>query len=156
MHGAPEPSRAQSKKLVSGDYFGEVAFLFKVKRTSTIKAKLYATLGCIDSTNMTEMLRDFPDFKNHLKSDIVKIYDDDLKLFLTATLRKIDYLSDHDKVPDEIIVQLAYACNAEIKEKGSMLYNMDEDPDEQINDEIIIVFDGSIELYLMMDAGTEF
>ena len=105
---------------------------------------------------MTEMLRDFPDFKNHLKSDIVKIYDDDLKLFLTATLRKIDYLSDHDKVPDEIIVQLAYACNAEIKEKGSMLYNMDEDPDEQINDEIIIVFDGSIELYLMMDAGTEF
>lgn len=58
------------------------------------------------------MLRDFPDFKNQLKNDIVKIYDDDLKLFLTASLRKIDYLSDVDKVPDEILVQLAYACNA--------------------------------------------
>ena len=33
---------------------------------------------------------------------------------------------------------------------------MDEDPDTQITDEIIIVFDGSIELFLMMDAGTEF
>jgi len=94
LRGAPEPSRSQSKKLVSGDYFGEVAFLFKVRRTSTIKAKLYATLGCIDATNMTEMLRDFPDFKNHLKNDIVKIYDDDLKLFLVASLRKIDYLAN--------------------------------------------------------------
>lgn len=73
---------------------------------------------------MTETLRDFPDFKNHLKTDIVKIYDDDLKLFLVATLRKVDYL---EKASEEILVQLAYICNAEIKEKGSILYNMDED-----------------------------
>jgi len=109
---------------VSGDYFGEVAFMYKCKRTSTVKAKLYATLGCINHEIMTEMLRDFPDFKNHLKNDIVKIYDDDLKLFLTNALRKIDYLAN---VPDEILVQLAYVCNFEIKEKGSVLYNMDED-----------------------------
>ena len=53
-------------------------------------------------------------------------------------------------------MQLAYNCKAEIKEKGHILYNMEEDPDQQITDEIIIVFDGSIELYMMMDAGTEF
>ena len=53
-------------------------------------------------------------------------------------------------------MQLAYNCKAEIKEKGHILYNMDDDPDQQITDEIIIVFDGSIELYMMMDAGTEF
>lgn len=33
---------------------------------------------------------------------------------------------------------------------------MDEDIDEQVTDDFIIVFDGSIELYLVMDAGTEF
>ena len=127
--------------------------MFKCRRTSTIKAKLYATLGCVDHENFNSILRDFPDFKMHLMNDVVKIYDDDLKLFLVATLRKIDYLS---LVPEEILVQLAYNCKAEIKEKGHILYNMEEDPDQQITDEIIIVFDGSIELYMMMDAGTEF
>ena len=53
-------------------------------------------------------------------------------------------------------MQLAYFCNAEIKEKGSTLYNMDDDVDQQINDELVIVFDGSIELYLTMDVGNEF
>ena len=51
---------------------------------------------------------------------------------------------------------MAYTCNAEIKEKGSILYNMDEEYDEQITDEFVIVFEGQIELYLLMDAGTEF
>ena len=99
------------------------------------------------------LLRDYPLFKRHLKNDVVKIYDDDLKIFLTTSLRKIDYLKD---VSDEILVELAYNCNADIKEKGSMLYNAEDDPEIQITDEIIIVFDGSIELYLVMDAGTEF
>ena len=83
----------------------------------------------------------------------MRLYDDDVKLFLTHCFRSIDYLRD---TPQEILVNLAYLCNAEIKEKGSMLFNMDEDPDEQIVDEMIIVFDGSIELFLHMDAGTEF
>lgn len=33
---------------------------------------------------------------------------------------------------------------------------MDEDINNQINDEMIIVFNGAIELYFVMDAGTEF
>ena len=33
---------------------------------------------------------------------------------------------------------------------------MEEDVNAQINDEMIIVFNGAIELYLVMDAGTEF
>jgi len=41
-------------------------------------------------------------------------------------------------------------------EKGHILYNMDDDPEKQTNDEIVIVFTGAIELYLTMDAGTEF
>lgn len=87
---------------------------------------MYATLGCVDHETFNSILRDFPDFRKHLKNDIVKIYDDDLKLFLVASLRKIDYLSI---VPEEILVQLAYNCKAEIKEKGHILYNMEEDPD---------------------------
>jgi len=56
---------------------------------------------------MTEMLRDFVDFKQHLKNEVVKIYDDDLKLFLISCLKKIDYLAE---VPQEILCQIAYSC----------------------------------------------
>ena len=80
--GSTEPNRAEAKKLVTGDYFGEVSFLFNCRRTSTIKSKLYATLGCINDRVMLDLLRDFPEFKAHLKNDVVKLYDDDLKLFL--------------------------------------------------------------------------
>jgi CRP-like cAMP-binding protein len=102
---------------------------------------------------MKEIIRDFPNFTKHLKNDIVKLYDDDLKLFLIASLRKVDYMKNAGQ---EVLTNLAYVCRAEIKEKGALLYSMDEDIDDQINDELIIVFNGAIELYLVMDAGTEF
>ena len=41
-------SHLKTKKLESGDYFGEISFLYNCRRSATIKAKLYATLGCID------------------------------------------------------------------------------------------------------------
>ena len=50
--------------LVSGDYFGEVSFLYKCRRTSTIKAKLYATLGRIYHMLFEKVLRYYPDFKS--------------------------------------------------------------------------------------------
>ena len=50
---------------------------------------------------MNEMLRDYKFFKDHLLNDVIKIYDDDLKLFLVASLRKIDYLA---KQSEEILV----------------------------------------------------
>ena len=88
-----------------------------------------------------------------MKNEIVRVYDDDLKLFLMHALRRVDYLSD---LKDEILCQLAYLCVGDIKEKGSVLYNMDDEEDKQVKDELIIIFDGAVELYLMMDAGTEF
>lgn len=45
-------------------------------------------------------------------------------------------------------------CTYRSKEKGSLLY--DSDLENQNNDELIIIFDGAVELYLTMDAGTEF
>ena len=147
-----EAQKPKSKKLVSGDFFGELAFIYNCRRTSMIKARLYSTLGCIDADTTLSLLHEFPDFKSHMKHDIVNVYDDDIKLFLLETLSKVDYLS---KVKKEILVNIAYVCNAETKEKGSILYNMDEEVDEQIKDEMIIIFDGQIELYMIMDIGTE-
>ena len=87
-----------------------------------------------------------------MKKDCLIKYDDDLKLFLTKSLSKIDYLRN---ATPEILLSLAFACEAEIKEASYLLYDMEQEYINQINDEMIIVFDGCIELYMVMDAGTQ-
>ena len=109
-------------------------------------------MGCIDPEVVADLFHEYPQLKEHMLNEIVDNYDDDLKLFLVSALRRVDYLS---KVSKEIIVNLAYVCTPEIIEKGASLYRMDEDIDDQIKDEIIIVFSGCIELYFTMDTGTE-
>ena len=66
-------------------------------------------------------------------------YDDEMKLFLMKALRKVDYLAD---LNDEILTNLAFSCSGEIKEKGSLIYDMELDPKKQIRDEMLIIFDG--------------
>ena len=140
-------------KLERGDYFGEIAFLYDCKRTISVKSCLYATLACIKADTMMEIFPNFPEFKRYLKRDCQIKYDDDIKLFLMKTLRKIDYLKD---ATPEILLSLAFSCNTEIREKGSVLFNSEKEYADQIKDEMIIVFDGNVMLYMNMDAGTEF
>jgi len=144
--------KRKKKILMDGDYFGEVSFLYNCRRTATIKAKQYGTLGQINHDVMNELLREFPDFKKHLQRDVVKLFNDDLKLFLLNALKRVDYLAS---VSDEILTELAYSMIGEIKEKGSVLYSMEEEYSKQVTDEMVVIFEGSVELYLTMDAGTE-
>lgn len=43
---------------------------------------------------MSEMLRDYPEFRRYLKRESIYKYNDDLKLFLTKSLSRVDYLKD--------------------------------------------------------------
>jgi len=101
--GAKKDAKPDSFKKIlrPGDYFGEVSFLFDCRRTSTIKAKLYATIGALGHESIKSLLQEYPVFRQHLKNDVVKVYDDDLKLFLMHALRRIDYLAH---VKEEVIV----------------------------------------------------
>ena len=88
-----------------------------------------------------------------MKNRIVKTYDDDVRIFLIECLRRVDYLKNCD---EEILVHLAYNFKPETREKGAFLYRCDEEEDLQIRNEMIIVFEGVIEIVTDMDAGTEF
>ena len=57
-----------------------------------MKAKLYATLGMLRWDVTEEIIRDNPEFKKHMTSQIVNYYDDDLKIFMCSALRRVDYL----------------------------------------------------------------
>jgi len=82
----------QKKILCRGDFFGELAFLYNVRRSATVKSLVYSSLGCIDHETMSKMLSEYPLFCKFLTKDVVRYYDDDLKLFLINALRKVDYL----------------------------------------------------------------
>ncbi len=89
------------KILERGAYFGEISFIFNCRRTSTVKSKLYSTLGVVDHNEMENLITEFPLFNVYLRNDIIRHYDDDLKLFLVAALKRIDYLAN---CSDDILV----------------------------------------------------
>lgn len=87
------------RTLYPGDFFGEIAFLYNSKRSTTVKAKNYTTIGKISKEDVDFLLGEFPFFKTELIKRTIR-YDDDLKLFLESTLKTIEYLHN---VPDETI-----------------------------------------------------
>jgi CRP-like cAMP-binding protein len=127
--------------------------LYKCARTATVKSKLYSTIGRIEAGKFTDLVQTFPLFRRHLCKVIQYTYDDDLKIFLMESLKRIDYLA---KVKDSILIEICYNMLPEIKEKGSILYKADVDEEEMVTDEMVIIFDGSIEIYTITDNGSEF
>lgn len=48
------------KDIGEGDYFGEIALMTNLKRTATIKAKDFTTLGYIMQRNFLQTKEEFP------------------------------------------------------------------------------------------------
>lgn len=84
---------------------------------------------------------------------MIRYYDDDLKLFLVEALRKIDYMSH---LQDEILAHLAYTFAGEKVEKDSFLFSPDVEDNLLKNDEMAIIFEGQVEIYLELDSGQKF
>ena len=53
---------------------------------------------------------------------VIYTYDDDLKIFLMESLKRINYLA---KLKDSILIEIVYNMQPVIKEKGSILYKVD-------------------------------
>lgn len=51
------------RTLYHGDYFGEIAFLYNSKRSTSVQANNYTTLGKIGREDIDFILREFPFFK---------------------------------------------------------------------------------------------
>ena len=54
------------RKLLPGEIFGEVAFLYNEKRTATVTSNNYCTLGKIPKSDVDELLEMFPFVKTEL------------------------------------------------------------------------------------------
>lgn len=75
--------RNKSKKvrtLYPGDYFGEIAFLYDSKRSTSVTSTNYTTLGRISQGEVENLFDVFPFFREELVKRTIR-YDDDLKIF---------------------------------------------------------------------------
>lgn len=93
-----------AKKLTAGDVFGEIALLYGCRRTASVKAKQYCECAFIKNVDFMLIMANHPIYKSYLVKQVMKTYDDELRIFLVNCLKSIDYLKDID---DEVLTHLA-------------------------------------------------
>lgn len=127
------------RDIYPGMMFGEIALVYKIRRTASVRSKDQCTVGVLSEENFEEMCRQFPEVENRLKDEASK-YNDPWKACQINLLSNVEYLS---KMPYEIIENLHYQLNFEHFEDGSLVFNKD-----QLCDAILLVVSGNIELYV--------
>lgn len=93
-------------KLGSGSYFGEIAMVTNLKRTTTVKAVDNTTLAYLTRENFVDIKKEFPQVYLNFKSNI-KNYDDHDFEFRRNMIKNTPYFRKLDKeVIDEIVYLL--------------------------------------------------
>ena len=70
------------RSLTTGNYFGEIAPMFKCNRSATVMSRNFGTYGQLKDESMYKLLDSYPTIRIYLWENLQHLYDDDLKLFL--------------------------------------------------------------------------
>lgn len=91
-------------KLMNGSYFGEIAMVTNLKRTTTVKATDYTTLAYLSRDNFLDIKKEFPQVYLNFKYNINKYEDYDFK-FRRNMIKNTPYFRNLDR---EIIDEIVY------------------------------------------------
>lgn len=106
------------RQLYPGDFFGEIAMIYRERRSTSVVSSNYTTLGKISTFKMNEAFAKFPDLKTFM-IERIKEYDDNLKIFFERALCSIDYLQG---VQSEVMNELIFSFIPVHYEKGSIIF----------------------------------
>ena len=84
--------------------------------------------------------------------NIMKSYDDELRIFLVTCLRNISYLKN---LPEENLVHISMLCIAQQSDKDSLLYSSNKLSGKSEIGELVIIFEGQIAVTTQVDGNTE-
>ena len=104
--------------MKKGDFFGEVSILFGCRRTATVKAKQYCECAFLKNEDFLQLIASNGFLKKFLVQNLMRNYHDELRLFLVACLKEIDYLKD---TSEEILTHLAINMIVNQADKDTLL-----------------------------------
>jgi len=125
--------------LVTGQHFGEIAFLTSNKRTATIQTKNYSTLGKLAANHFKDLCRIYPDMKSRLRSSL-HLYKDHYKEWQKTQLQNVAYFQD---LSLDCIEYLNYKINHIDYDEGEIIFKNAEPIDY-----LYILANGEVEVYV--------
>lgn len=106
------------RNIHTGEIFGEVALIYKCRRTATVSSKVYSNVATITSPHFDEMMRRFPDVHTLLKKETT-FYQDPWKKFQKEMIK---YCYNFSSLSDPTIEELSHLFSYEFYEEGTFIF----------------------------------
>lgn len=104
--------------LAEGDHFGEVALLYRCKRSASVISRNYNTLANMEDERFRELIAEYPEYEIKLKQHVRQNYKDPKIKFILDMLQRVDYFKNLD---DEILYDLMFSLESKQYEAGSVI-----------------------------------
>lgn len=131
-------------RLMSGSYFGEIAMVTNLKRTTTVKAVDYTTLAYLTRDNFIDIKKEFPQVYLNFKYNIKKYTDSDFE-FRRNMIRNTPYFRNLDK---DIIDEIVYLLRPNRYDPGTTIIKYGD-----ITDKIHFLKQGEINVTIPVKTG---
>ena len=133
--------------LTEGDYFGEIAMIYKCKRTATVVSRNYNTMARITYDRYREVTNEYPEFQRLLKDHLYK-YNDKKKEFLQSLVRRVYYFNQD--LDQETLHDLMHKMVPKKYDAGHVIIK-----EATVAGSMFFVVSGVVESYTTME-GNEF
>ena len=127
------------KILGEGDHFGEIALIYKCKRSATVISSNYNTFARILKPRFREVISEFPEYEQCLKANAIKNYRDKKIQFILRMIKRVEYLAKHD---DEVLYDLMFSLQPKTFEKDSIVL-----AEENAANALYFIEEGILEVY---------
>lgn len=133
--------------LTEGDYFGEIAMIYKCRRTATVVSRNYNTMARITYDRYREVTNEYPEFQRLLKDHLYK-YNDKKKEFLQSLVKRVYYFSQD--LDQETLHDLMHKMVPKKYDAGHVIIK-----EATVAGSMFFVVSGVVESYTTME-GNEF
>ena len=135
-----DQSREQwTSVLNTGDHFGEIAMIYKCKRSATVVSSNYNTFARVTKPRFREIISEFPEYEVALKNNAIKTYRDKKIQFVLRMIKRVEYLAKQD---DEVLFDLMFSLQPKSLEKDETLL-----AEEQPANALYFIEEGIVEVF---------
>jgi CRP-like cAMP-binding protein len=133
--------------LVEGQHFGDISLLYDCRRTASVVSRNFNTFGRLNYPGYRSVVNKFPFFQALLKKYVAH-YQDPLKDFLMASLKKVPHLTQ--ALTHSHLSELLYSFRPVYFNEGQHILQQDSTADH-----MLLIERGEVEVYFV-NEGHEF